>query len=286
MKKILVTGANGQLAQCLKDASESLDKNKYVFLFLNKEQFDVSNKDLIESYFFSNKVDCVVNCAAYTAVDKAEEEVEKAFQINADAVGNLARECAEQGADFIHISTDYVFHGMSSIPFTEEDSPQPINVYGKSKLEGERLAIEHNPKAIIIRTAWVYSQYGNNFMKTMLRLFAERDELSIVSDQKGTPTNANDIANAILKIIQTENKTAGIYHFTNAGETTWFNFAETIKELSNSNVNLKPIPTSAYPTPAKRPQYSVLDTAKIQGIYGVEVPEWKESLNKEIEDSL
>lgn len=280
MKKILVTGANGQLAQCLKDASESLDKNNYVFLFLNREQFDVSNKDLIESYFFSNKVDFVVNCAAYTAVDKAEEEVEKAFRINADAVGDLARECAEQGADFVHISTDYVFNGLSSIPFTEEDSPQPINVYGKSKLEGERLAMENHPKAIIIRTSWVYSQYGNNFMKTMLRLFAERDELSIVSDQKGTPTNANDIANAILKIIQTENKTPGIYHFTNAGETTWFNFAEAIKELSNSNVNLKPIPTSAYPTPAKRPQYSVLDITKIQEIYGVEVIDWKESLKE------
>lgn len=280
MKRVLVTGANGQLAQCLKDAVANLDAKDYQFLFLNRDQFDIANPTLVESWFFSNRIDCVVNCAAYTAVDLAEKEVEKAFQANADAVGLLAKETAEQNADFIHVSTDYVFNGMANSPFAEDDLTQPLNVYGKSKLEGERLAMENNSKTVIVRTAWVYSKYGKNFLKTMLRLFNEKEEISVVNDQHGTPTNANDIARAILKIIQTKKKTPGIFHFTNAGETTWFGFAEAIKQLTHSKIKINPIPSSAYPTPAQRPQYSVLDTTKIQEVYGVEVPEWKASLEE------
>lgn len=280
MKKILITGADGQLGKCLKDVAKELPKDKYSFLFMNHNQFDINNSDLIQSYFFSNKIDCLINCAAYTAVDEAERKAEKAFQINADAVGLLANECAEQNADFIHISTDYVFNGMTNEAFTEEDLTQPINVYGKSKLEGERLALENNPNTIIIRTAWLYSQYGSNFLKTMLKLFKEKKEISVVNDQKGTPTNANDLAKAIIKIIKNPDKKYGVFHFTNSGEANWFEFAKAIKDLTKSEIKINPVPSSAYPTLAQRPLYSVLNTEKIKTQYKVETPEWKESLKE------
>lgn len=287
MKRILVTGANGQLGKCLRDAAQKLDKKDYQFLFMSREQLDISNSDLIESWFFTNSVDWVVNCAAYTAVDLAETEVEKCFRINADAVGVLAKECAEQGAQFIHISTDYVFNGMSKEPFTEEDFTQPINVYGKAKLEGERLALENNPKTIILRTAWVYSQYGKNFLKTMLRLFKEKEEIAVVNDQFGTPTNANDIAGIIIKIITyKKNFPKGIYHFTNQGFTTWYVFAMAIKELTNSNIQINPIPTQQFPTPAERPQYSVLDSQKLQKQLDIQIPDWKTSLAQLFNEKL
>lgn len=280
MKKILITGADGQLGKCLKDIANKLPKDTYSFLFMNHNQFDINNSDLVESYFFSNKIDCLINCAAYTAVDEAERKVEKAFQINADSVGLLAKECAEQNANFIHISTDYVFNGIANESFTEEVLPQPINVYGKSKLEGERLALENNPKTIIIRTAWLYSQYGNNFLKTMLKLFQEKEEINVVNDQKGTPTNANDLAKAIIKIIKNNDKKYGIFHFTNSGETNWFEFANAIKNLTKSEIKINPIHSSAYPTLAKRPLYSVLNTEKIKTKYKVKTPEWKVSLKE------
>ncbi len=278
MKKILVTGANGQLGKCLQNAAKALPKEEYEFIFADRKALDVGHADSVQSYFFSNKVDYVINCAAYTAVDKAEEEVEKAFIINADAVGLLAQECAEQNAQFIHISTDYVFDGKANSPYKETDTTNPLGVYGKSKLEGERLALENNPNSIIVRTAWVYSEFGHNFLKTMLRLFKEKEEISIVDDQIGTPTNANDIAETLLEIIRNKTKTPGIYHFTNAGKTTWFGFAEAIKDFTHSAIKINPIPTSAYPTPAKRPMYSVLDKTKIVETYGVKVKDWRESL--------
>lgn len=278
MKNILVTGANGQLAQCLKDVAEYANQDEYQFVFVSRNELDISNVKEIEDYFQSTNIDSVVNCAAYTAVDLAETEKEKAFQTNAEAVGNLAKICSENKIEFIHISTDYVFDGNSNEAFKVEDQTNPINVYGKSKLEGELLAMMNNPNSIIIRTAWVYSQYGKNFMKTMLRLFSEKDEISVVNDQVGTPTNANDIARAILKIIQSEKKIPGIYHFTNAGETTWYEFAETIKEFTQSETKINPIPTSQFPTPAIRPAFSVLDTQKIREVYQVQTPDWKESL--------
>ena len=278
MKKVLVTGANGQLGQCIKDAVSQINNSEYQFTFVTRQEFDLANIQMMRDYLAQNELDVLINCAAYTAVDLAEEEVDKAYAVNAEAVGELAKICAEKNIVFIHVSTDYVFDGNADKPFAADHETNPISVYGKSKLVGEQLAMKNNPESIIIRTAWVYSQHGKNFMKTMLRLFADKDEISVVNDQKGTPTNANDIARAILKVVQTRKKTPGIYHFTNAGETTWFGFAEAIKELTNSEIKINPIPTSEFPTPAKRPAYSVLDTTKIQEVYDVECPQWKDSL--------
>ena len=278
MKKVLVTGSNGQLGECIKDAVNQMDNSEYQYTFVTRQEFDLANIQMMCDYLSQNDFDVIVNCAAYTAVDLAEEEVDKAYAVNAEAVGEMAKICAEKDIEFIHVSTDYVFDGNAENPFSIDHDTNPISVYGKSKLVGEQLALENNPETIIIRTAWVYSQHGKNFMKTMLRLFTDKDEISVVNDQKGTPTNANDIAKAILDVIKSDKKTPGVYHFTNAGETTWFGFAEAIKELTNAEIKINPIPTSMFPTPAKRPAYSVLDTIKIQEVYGVECPQWKDSL--------
>lgn len=283
MKKVLVTGADGQLGKCLQDVVNQNPHTGFQFLFTDKEQFDLINFPMVESYFFTNEIDYLVNCAAYTAVDNAEKDAENAFKINADAVGLLARECFEQNATFIHISTDYVFDGMAHEPYTENDHTAPQGVYGKSKLEGERVAFDENPNSIVIRTSWVYSPYGHNFMKTMLRLFAEKDEISVVNDQEGTPTNAQDLAKVIFDIILSGNTKAGLYHYSNAGETTWYGFAHAIKEITQAHTQINPISTSAYPTPAKRPQYSVLDKSKIIHTFGVDVPEWRTSLKRVLE---
>lgn len=258
MKKILVTGSNGQLGKCLQDAVKEFASPDYQFLFLDRAQLDISQKELVETFFFSNKIDFCVNCAAYTAVDLAETEVEQAFKINADGVKYLAEECAEQKATLIHISTDYVFDGQKSEPYLPDDRPNPINVYGKSKLQGETWAMELNPKTIIIRTSWVYSQYGKNFYTTMLRLMAERDELNIVSDQIGKPTDANDLAKYILGMIASNDTNYGIRHFSGPEQMSWFEFAQKIAKENGFEIKLNPIPTSAYPTPAKRPMWSVL----------------------------
>lgn len=259
MKKVLVTGAKGQLGRCLQDAVNETSPKGYQFLFLSKEELDISDKELVETFFFSNQIDYCVNCAAYTAVDLAENEVEKAFQINSDAVKYLAEECAEQAATLIHISTDYVFDGKNRKPYSPTDQTNPINVYGKSKLEGERWALQCNPKSIVIRTSWVYSQYGKNFYTTMLRLMPERDELSIVNDQIGKPTDANDLAKYILKIITTNDRKYGIRNFAGGEVMSWYDFAKKIAEENSFQIKLKPIPTSQYPTPAKRPLWSVLE---------------------------
>lgn len=280
MKKVLVTGSNGQLAQCIKEITHKNPLKNYDFIFKDKDNFDLSNFIFIKDYFSKNNVHAVINCAAYTAVDQAENDIENAFKVNADAVGCLAKECAKQNAIFIHISTDYVFDGRASKPLLEDDLANPQNIYGKSKLEGELLAFENNPNSIIIRTAWVYSQYGKNFLKTMLHLFSEKEEISVINDQLGTPTNANDIARAILKILFSENRKAGIFNFTNAGEATWFDFAQEIKNQTGAKIKINPIPSSAYPTPAKRPKFSVLNNQKIIEIYQVLQPNWKEALHE------
>lgn len=279
MKKILIIGGNGQLGNCLnKLISEyALD---YEFHFTDYDTLDITNQKQINEYFSEYEPHYCINVSAYTAVDLAEQEKEKAFAINAEGVKYLAEACAEKGIDLIHISTDYVFSGDTNIPYSEGDFTNPLSVYGASKLEGENLALENNPKTIIIRTSWLYSEFGKNFVKTMLNLFSTKDELNVVADQFGQPTNANDLAEVIMKIISTEEKEYGIFHFSNYSETTWFDFAKKIAELSKSKIKINPISTEQYPTPAKRPMRSTMCLDKIENSYNIEPKYWENSLEE------
>ena len=276
MKKILVTGANGQLGQCLQKISSQFEE--FEFIFTDSETLDITNKEEVNDFFWQNSPDFCINAAAYTAVDLAETDVEKAFLVNADGTENLAEACAENNAQFIHVSTDYVFDGENNLAYTEEDFTNPLGVYGASKLAGDELALEVNPCSVILRTSWVYSEFGKNFVKTMLNLFATKDELNIVADQFGQPTNANDLAEAIMKIIKSEKITPGIFNFSNLGRISWFDFAEKIAELSEAKIKLNAIETSQYPTPAKRPKNSVLDLDKISKTYAIQLKPWEESI--------
>jgi dTDP-4-dehydrorhamnose reductase len=236
-------------------------------------------------FLAKNKFDLVINCAAYTQVDQAEKEVELAGQINSQSVGILAQEVAKQGALLIHISTDYVFNGQSFEPIKETQAPKPINVYGQTKLEGETLALQNNPKTLIIRTCWVYSQFGKNFVKTMRRLIAEKSELSVIWDQIGTPTSSLVLAQALLQIVEkiqaTDFNNFGIYHFSGEGVTSWYDFAKTIQRLSGVNTcQIQPIFSSQYPTLAQRPLYSVLDKTKIKQVFELQIPYWQDSLQE------
>ena len=279
-KTILVTGANGQLGSEMQVITIAYPN--YNFLFVTKDKLSIDDEEAVKQYFLDHKIDYCVNCAAYTAVDKAETEVEKALSINGTAVGNLAAICKLNNTQFIHVSTDYVFDGTATSPYKEDNPVSPVNSYGATKLKGEELALQNNPASIIIRTSWVYSSFGNNFVKTMLRLMKEREEISVVSDQVGCPTYAADLAAAIMQIIISKNteEQAGIYNYSNAGAINWHQFAIAIKELSDSKCLVNPIPSSQYPTPAKRPAYSVLDTSKIQKNFNIQIPEWKDSLQK------
>lgn len=276
MKKILVTGASGQLGQCLQKISSQFEE--FEFIFTDSEILDITNKGKVNDFFWQNAPDFCINAAAYTAVDLAETDVEKAFLVNADGTENLAEACADNNAQFIHVSTDYVFDGENNLAFTEEDFTNPLGVYGASKLAGDELALEVNPCSVILRTSWVYSEFGKNFVKTMLSLFATKEELNIVADQFGQPTNANDLAEAIMKIIKSEKITPGIFNFSNLGRISWFDFAEKIAELSEAKIKLNAIETSQYPTPAKRPKNSVLDLDKISKTYAIQLKPWEESL--------
>ena len=276
MKKILVTGANGQLGQCLQKISSQFEE--FEFIFTDSETLDITNKEEVNDFFWQNAPDFCINAAAYTAVDLAETDIEKAFLVNADGTENLAEACAENNAQFIHVSTDYVFDGENNLAYTEEDFTNPLGVYGASKLAGDELALEVNPCSVILRTSWVYSEFGKNFVKTMLSLFATKEELNIVADQFGQPTNANDLAEAIMKIIKSEKITPGIFNFSNLGRISWFDFAEKIAELSKAKIKLNAIETSQYPTPAKRPKNSVLDLDKISKTYAIQLKPWEESL--------
>ena len=276
MKKILVTGANGQLGQCLQKISSQFEE--FEFIFTDSETLDITNKEEVNDFFWQNAPDFCINAAAYTAVDLAETDIEKAFLVNADGAENLAEACAENNAQFIHVSTDYVFDGENNLAYTEEDFTNPLGVYGASKLAGDELALEVNPCSVILRTSWVYSEFGKNFVKTMLNLFATKEELNIVADQFGQPTNANDLAEAIMKIIKSEKITPGIFNFSNLGRISWFDFAEKIAELSEAKIKLNAIETSQYPTPAKRPKNSVLDLDKISKTYAIQLKPWEESL--------
>jgi dTDP-4-dehydrorhamnose reductase len=279
--KILVTGGNGQLGKELREFS-SLHTG-LEFVFLSREELPIHQFELVRNYFDTLKPAYCINCAAYTAVDKAESEKDLAFQINGEAVGVLAAICKEHDTKFIHISTDYVFNGETSYPYTENFPTDPINVYGASKLEGEKQAMQLNPDSIIIRTSWVYSSLGKNFVKTMMKLMNEKDEIKVIKDQLGSPTNAADLAETIFNIIgychlQIYNWDPGIYNFTNEGIISWYDFAKAIKEITKSPCVVKPISTREYPTPAKRPAYSVLDKTKIQKTFGIKLKKWKDSL--------
>lgn len=275
---ILVTGANGQLGKELQLLS--LDLPSYTFLFVAKEGLNIADAAATEKYFAAQRIDFCINCAAYTAVDKAESEPENAFLVNGIAVATLAAVCKKNNSKLIHISTDYVFDGTATQPYKETDQTNPVSIYGQSKLQGEVLALENCPSTIIIRTAWVYSSFGNNFVKTMLRLMKERESINVVNDQLGCPTYAADLAAVIMQIIASgkSNENPGIYHYANAGITNWYEFAIAIKKLSGSACAVNPITTAAYPTAAKRPAYSVLDTSKITSTFQLAIPAWEDSL--------
>lgn len=278
MKKILVTGSNGQLGKELRDLAAS--HTEFEFLFLSREDLPIHHFELVRNVFASFSPDYCINCAAYTAVDKAEQEPELAQIVNATSVGILAAVSAAHDCRFVHVSTDYVYGGDANEPYAEDSPTSPSSVYGETKLAGEKEAIENDPLAVIIRTSWVYSYHGNNFVKTMMRLMKDRKEISVVNDQKGSPTWASDLASFILHVIGQTQWYPGIYNYSNDGEITWYDFAMEIKRLIAADCIIHPIPSSAYPTPAKRPAYSVLNKQKIKSIFGVDPENWKRSLEK------
>lgn len=282
MEKILIVGANGQLGNCIRTISSQYE-NQFEFIFTDSDTLDITDVDKVLDFFAELKPDYCINASAYTAVDLAETEKEKAFAVNAEGVGNLAEACLEHKSTLIHVSTDYVFDGETEISYSEDNFTNPLGVYGESKLAGEELALEINPKTIVLRTSWLYSEFNKNFVKTMLNLFSQKEELGIVNDQFGQPTNANDLAETIMKIIVSETKKYGIYHFSNYPETTWFSFAQKIAALSGSNIKLNPITTEQFPTPAKRPRRSTMSLDKIEEDYGIEPKHWENSLEECIE---
>ena len=281
MKRILVTGANGQLGKELRDIAVQF--SAYEFLFLSREDMPIHHFELVRNTFAAFKPDYCINCAAYTAVDKAESEKELAHTINAEAVAALAGIAKKRNIPFISFSTDYVFNGNAERPYLTDTKIEPVNYYGQTKADGEQMAIAANDKTIIIRTSWVFSSHGNNFVKTMMRLMKDKDALNIVGDQRGRPTYAKDLALATIQILIALNAGTvikGIYHYANAGETTWFKFAEKIKELAGLECNLTAITSDQFPTPAKRPSYSVLDTHKIEKDLGLHIPQWEMALKQ------
>ncbi|UAB83553.1 dTDP-4-dehydrorhamnose reductase [Zunongwangia sp. SCSIO 43204] len=283
MLKILVTGGKGQLAQCIKKLSSSY---QFEFIFKSSSELDITNAKNIEQELSNYSYDYCINCAAYTQVDKAESDVTKADLINHIAVEKLAKACSKNQVKLIHISTDFVFSGDNSLPYLEDDKTNPLGVYGKTKLDGESKILQNLDQFFIIRTSWLYSEFGHNFLKSMLKYGKEREELSVVFDQVGTPTYAMDLAEMILKIIQSQSKKYGIYHYSNEGVASWYDFAFNIFKLAEINCNLKPIRSQDYPTPAKRPAFSVLDKSKIKNTFQVEIPHWQDSLSKAIQNII
>lgn len=279
---VLVTGAGGQLGQSLQFIAKNYPEIK--FIFCDSSQLDITNRNTIENLFIKYKPIFCINTAAYTAVDKAEIDQEKPHLINVFGPKNLALACRQFDVTLLHVSTDFVFDGTTTKPYIETDIPNPTGVYGQTKLDGEKAIQATFDNYYIIRTSWVYSQFGNNFMKTMLRLASEKDSLSVVNDQIGTPTNAVDLAEVLVKIIVSNKKEYGIYNFSNEGQCSWFDFAKKIFEINTVNINLQPIPTLSFPTPAKRPAYSVLDKNKIKKVFGVAISDWETSLKKSVKE--
>ena len=276
MKNILKTGANGQLGNEMRVLSEEKKENTY--FFTDVAELDICNEQAVKDFVKANDIHVIVNCAAYTAVDKAEENIEFCTKLNADAVGYLAKAAEASQAEFIQISTDYVFDGTAHTHYRETEPTCPNSVYGSTKLAGEQNALTLCSLSMVIRTAWLYSTFGNNFVKTMIRLGKERDTLGVIFDQIGTPTYARDLARAIYAAIR-QGVTPGVYHFSNEGVCSWYDFTKTIHRLAGiKDCKVNPLHTEEYPTPAKRPHYSVLDKTKIKATYGIEIPYWMDSL--------
>mgnify|MGYP002508055889 FL=1 len=276
MKNILITGANGQLGNEMRVLSA--ENPEYTYFFTDVAELDICNEQAVLDFVKANNIHVIVNCAAYTAVDNAEDNVELCTKLNADAVGYLAKAAEANGAEFIQISTDYVFDGTAHIPYQETEPTCPNSVYGKTKLAGEQNALSLCSRSMVIRTAWLYSTFGNNFVKTMIRLGKERDSLGVIFDQIGTPTYARDLARAIFAAIR-QGVVPGVYHFSNEGVCSWYDFTKAIHRLAGINTcSVKPLHTSEYPTKAKRPHYSVLDKTKIKETYHIEIPYWMDSL--------
>lgn len=281
MKNILVTGANGQLGSEIKELS--LNYEGFNFFFEDSKGLDITNATFVDEYIKKNNINGVINCAGYTAVDKAEEALEEAEKINVFGVENLVKSIKNRGGKLMHISTDYVFNGESFLPYKEEDSIAPLGVYGSTKRRGEEIVESSSIEAIVIRTSWVYSAYGNNFVKTMMRLGKEKESLNVVYDQIGTPTYARDLAKVCLQLITLDRKIdrdSKIYHFSNEGVTSWYDFAKAIMEFSNLPCAINPIESKEYKTLAKRPHYSVLNKQKIKNDFTIEVPYWRDSLKE------
>lgn len=273
---VLVTGADGQLGQCFRLLVKSYKSIN--FFFCNSADLNISDSVAVETFLKNNQIQVLINCAAYTAVDKAEEDKEKSLLINAQSVGSIADVCKKLGVKLIHFSTDYVFDGNASRPYHPYDNTDPVNFYGFTKLKGERKILNSNPEALIIRTSWVYSPFGKNFVKTMQYLLSNKEELSVVADQFGSPTYAVDLANAVLKIIIAGTKCSGTYHYCNAGIISWFDFATAIRTGIKSDCIIHPITTAEFPTPAKRPAYSALDTESFKNDFNQLIPDWQTSL--------
>ena len=279
---ILITGSYGQLGSEIRTLY-SKKAEQHHFIFTDVDTLDICDETAVSDFFAAHKIDLVVNCAAYTAVDKAESDTDKCRQINSLSVRNLMSAAKRHGARIIHISTDYVFDGTAHKPYVETDRINPQSVYGSTKAEGEAVLLDnYADDSIIIRTSWLYSTFGNNFVKTMLRLGKEREELSVVFDQVGSPTNAADLAEAILSIVCSDRFEGGVYHYSNEGVCSWYDFAKAIFEFAHIDCRVLPIESSQYPTPAKRPHYSVLNKAKIKSVYGIHIPYWRDSLQRVI----
>lgn len=275
---ILITGCNGQLGNEIQLLQAQYAQHTWLNTDVN--ELDITDKAAIERFVEANEIDGIVNCAAYTAVDKAESDPQLARKLNADAPAFLAEAVAKRGGWMVQVSTDYVFNGTKHTPYVETDEPCPNSIYGQTKLEGEQAVSKLCPNAMIIRTAWLYSEFGNNFVKTMIRLGREREQLGVIFDQVGTPTYAHDLATAIMTAIDKGIK-PGVYHFSNEGVTSWYDFTKSIHRLAGINTcQVSPLHTAEYPTPACRPAYSVLDKTKIKAAYGIEIPHWEESLAK------
>ena len=276
---VLVTGARGQLGDAIRHRANHFPA--FTFTLTDIDELDLCDKKAVAYFVRRGRYAYIINCAAYTAVDRAESDPDRCLSINRDAVGHLATAAREVGARLIHISTDYVFDGHATCPYREDDPTAPTSVYGRTKLAGEQLLLETLPAdAVILRTAWLYSEVGNNFVKTMLRLGAERPEIRVVNDQIGSPTYAGDLADAVLHILTSPTFHPGVYHYTDDGECSWYDFARHILRVAHPTCIVRPIPTSDYPTPAARPAYSVLDKTRIRSVYGPSIPRWQDSLDR------